>query len=510
VTVVRTLCAFYALALTGTCVGGLTGALPVDRIAGPAMVVLGAVALAGAVRAAWHPALDARTRLAWRVVAAAFTLALATPIVFLVTGPEPFPAPGDGTHLAFVFLLSVASLLFPVHAASRRERWKVLLDAATVLTGASMLIWFVAIGPVQASGAGAAVLITAAAYPVADLIMLFGFARVLLRGLDRSSRRPIRLLALGMLIYTAGDAYLGYMEAYGSQVERTPWQFVCWLTTHFLTAVAAVDQCRRAQPQADGTRYRQALTSKLPYAAVGVGYALMVIALLRETRLYPWGGLVLGGLLLTAFVVVRQAFVQQETDDLAATDPLTGLANRGRLHEVLARSLERAARSGRVTGVLVVDMNGFKQVNDTLGHLAGDRLLVAFAEATRGAVAGRGLVGRQGGDEFAVVLSAISGVHDAVTVARQLVAALEPPVLIDGVAVQPAASIGVATCGPGELTPDELLHRADVAMYTVKKRGPATGWAVWGQPGQPAAAAQSAATSSAQPQESVIPAPPWP
>jgi diguanylate cyclase (GGDEF)-like protein len=469
--ILAVLCAVYVAALAASIAAAITGFATVDKVSGPVMVVFGFVAVGFAVRAARHPRLDRRTRLGWRVVAGAFVLALATPLLFLlVTGARPFPQPGDGTHLAFALVLAVGLQLFPLHAASRRDRWKTVLDATNVAAGASMLLWYVVIGPaLEKTEDSAALVIAASAYPVVDLLVLFGFARVLLRGTDRSTRRPLRILAVGMLALYVGDAYLGYMQAHEETVQRTAWQFVCWLTMHFLLAAGAVEQCRQANAPARGLERRGDVAAKLPYFGIGLGYGLMAVAAIHEARAYPWLGLVLGGMVITGVVVLRQSLSQRDSAEAAATDTLTGLANRARLSLVLARGLERAARSGHRSAVLLIDLNGFKQINDTLGHQVGDGLLTAVAEAMRRCVRGNDLIGRLGGDEFAVVLPVVGGDEDVVAVAQRITDALAEPMIVGDQPLQASASIGAAISEPGELTPDALLHRADVAMYGAKR-----------------------------------------
>ncbi|GAB3868934.1 putative bifunctional diguanylate cyclase/phosphodiesterase [Dactylosporangium cerinum] len=474
----------HGLTLAGIAVAVGTGRVPIHVPAGAGMFVLSAAGLFGAVRAARHDGLTERTRRSWRFMSFGYALALGVVGIFAVTGPRPFPSPGDAAHLAFVLMLLFAVQTFPLHSATRMERHKHLLDAATVLAGAAMLMWYFVVGPyILANGTSVGAVVAAAAYPAADLALLFGIAKVLLRGADPTFRRPLGIVAVAMVVFTVGDGYLGYMQAHAAEVERTAWQFVCWTTTHFLIAVAAAEQNRQAsrrvadQPEPRVTR--RGLAGKLPYAAIGVGYALMILAAVRQEQAYPWAGLVVGAFGITGLVVLRQGLVQQESREMAVTDGLTGLANRSRVHEVLARALARGERTGRSTAVLLIDMNGFKQVNDTLGHEAGDRLLVEFGEMMRRSVLGGDLVGRLGGDEFAVVLHDIGRVDHAVAVARRIVAATEQPIPFGEQALRASASIGVALAGPGECTTDELLHRADLAMYQAKRRTGGTCWQCW-------------------------------
>jgi diguanylate cyclase (GGDEF)-like protein len=445
---------------------------PVDEVAGPAIALFSLVGLGFAIRAAAHRGLDRRTRWAWGIASVSFALLLATPVLFITLGESRFPAPGDLARLAFVLVLLMALQAFPLRSTSRQARYKVALDAATVVVGGSMVLWYLVIGPAVRDGAPIGLVTALAAYPVADLALIFGIAIILLRGADRSARGPLTLVGAAMLFFVVGDVYVSYVRVHSLPVAKADWQFVCWLTAHFLLAAAALEQCRlagRHDLDADaGRRIRSA--TKLPYLAVGLGYALMLVAAVREAQVYPWSGLVLGGVAITAIVVLRQVVVQRESHQMAVTDGLTGLASRSRLHDGLNRALARGLRNGQKTGVLVADLNGFKQVNDSLGHKAGDLLLVAFGALMSRSVLGSDLVGRLGGDEFAVVLHDIGGPSNAEVVARRIVAAMAQPIVIGGVPVAPRASIGIALSEPGEIGVDELLHRADVAMYSAKRR----------------------------------------
>jgi diguanylate cyclase len=195
----------------------------------------------------------------------------------------------------------------------------------------------------------------------------------------------------------------------------------------------------------------------------------MALAAHHEPTVFPWAGLVLGGIGITGLVVARQTLVQKEISEAAATDVLTGLANRARLHREMNRALHRAARAGHRIAVLIIDLNGFKQINDTLGHQAGDALLVAVADAMRGAVRPGDLVARLGGDEFAVLADDIPDEATVVALQRGVADAIVGPFVIGERPMNASAGIGAAVSEPGELSADELLHRADVAMYDAKQ-----------------------------------------
>jgi diguanylate cyclase (GGDEF)-like protein len=441
-------------------------------------VVFGVIGLVAAVRAAGGPGLAPRARLAWRTVAVSFAVLTVSVPVLVVLHAHGFTAGDDVVHVAFVVALLVALQLFPLAASDRRDRAKSALDALIVLVGGTMVLWYTAFGPyVARHGLTGTVLVTAALYPLGDLALLFSVARLLLRGADPSAQHPLRPFAAGVLVLFAGDAVHGYLHGHEKVTLHSPWQFLCWITADALLAAAAVEQSRAgARPAAP----RQSLRSSryLPFGAVGVAHVLMLAAAVQEGSFYPWGGLAVGGAALSAIVLGRQILVQRESDERAVTDSMTGLANRARFRATSYRALARDARAGRCSAVLVIDMNGFKQVNDTLGHKSGDLVLIEFAHMLRRAVPKPGLPARLGGDEFAVALTDLGSPEEAYEVAGRIAAAVAP-VIVDGTLINVAASIGVAVSGPGELTHDVLVHRADRAMYKAKQFAPETRWAAW-------------------------------
>jgi diguanylate cyclase (GGDEF)-like protein/PAS domain S-box-containing protein len=159
---------------------------------------------------------------------------------------------------------------------------------------------------------------------------------------------------------------------------------------------------------------------------------------------------------------------------LAFHDPLTGLANRALFQDRLEHAL--AVRKPRAVSVLLLDLDEFKQVNDMLGHQAGDRLLVEVGRRLAGGVRPQDTVARLGGDEFAVLLDDAVSAED---VARRLLATLTAPVSIEDQTITPAGSLGIACSDDGSLSPSELLRQADVAMYAAKAAGK-NGYQVFG------------------------------
>ena len=444
-------------------------------IVGPVMIIFSSTGLVAAVCASMR---DEGQRRAWRLVSSSFAWLLGTLILFMIPGGKTtFPAPADATRLLFVVALIAASYCFPIRASTPLDRRINTFDGLTIVAGASMTLWYLLVGPALAiRGAEPA---AAAIYAIADLVLLFGFVRVLLRGVEGADRRPVWLLASAVLPLTASDAFLSYSQAHQSSSSRTSFgQLACITTMTFLMAAASVERCRDLSQAPPSRLGPPPIASMLPYLAVAAGWTLMIVAASKE-QLFPWTGLVSGGLAITGFVVLRQISVQQASEAVAATDGLTGITNRSHFNMLLARALKRAARTGQVVAVLLIDMNGFKQVNDRLGHKAGDHLLVVFSAMLRSSIRPPDVAGRLGGDEFALILHDVASLEDTDLVLRRLSAASAEPVMIDGVGVRASASIGIALSHPEELTADEILHRADLAMYEAKRGTGQIRWNYW-------------------------------
>jgi len=162
----------------------------------------------------------------------------------------------------------------------------------------------------------------------------------------------------------------------------------------------------------------------------------------------------------------------------ARHDALTGLCNRRALFEMLPQAMARANRSGTITALLFLDLDGFKAVNDTWGHETGDNLLREVAHRLLDGVRETDSVARLGGDEFTVLLEGLSEGHDAaIAVAKKLLASLSMPVQIGLATVQISASIGIAIHVAGDdISPDQLVSDADTAMYEAKHEGKSTYW----------------------------------
>ena len=197
-----------------------------------------------------------------------------------------------------------------------------------------------------------------------------------------------------------------------------------------------------------------AMLSLAPIWVIAIDFSLVLVPLLA----------------ITTLLVFRSTREALERSHEAIHDPLTGLANRRAFFDHLDDALTDARPSVR-TSVLIMDLDGFKDINDRLGHQIGDTLLVAFADRLEQCLPAEAVAARLGGDEFAVLLVTHAheiAIRDAVV---QLHARLSEPLAVDGFPVTVGVSIGVASAPDDALTPRDLMHGADVAMYKAKRTG---------------------------------------
>ena len=173
-------------------------------------------------------------------------------------------------------------------------------------------------------------------------------------------------------------------------------------------------------------------------------------------------------------VITDRKLLESKLIHDALHDPLTGLANRVLLRDHLERALARHGRSPGTVALLFVDLDDFKQVNDQFGHAAGDQILCQVSERLREAVRADDVVGRQSGDEFAVLLDRVLGEDEAVVAAERILRELRRPFQLGGRAVVVGGSIGIAVADERGMVAEELLIQADAAMYAAKRAGKCT------------------------------------
>ncbi len=197
--------------------------------------------------------------------------------------------------------------------------------------------------------------------------------------------------------------------------------------------------------------------------AVSIEVSSLLLAFVRSGTLFA---------ILAFSVAFRQSYDEQSNRlrQNATTDPLTGLSNRRAIVGAIDDALARASRHGR--GALVmIDVDGLKSVNDRLGHEAGDDLLRAAANRIAECIRDVDTAARMGGDEFVVLLAEYDVAHGAEAFARRLLGSFSEPCLVGGEMIPTSASLGIAYFSSDSVTTDELLQRADEAMYQAKRAG---------------------------------------
>ena len=420
---------------------------------------------------------------AWLLLSIALWLYLAGDALQLiwevVLNRPGYPTPGDAAYLSFYPIAFAGLMAFPSRYRTRPERVRLLLDVSTVFIGGATFIWFIGLGPALAADQGHLDLpsLTDYAYPVGDLLILFGLLALLARGAPRSAVVPLRIFAGGVLMLIAADVCYDYITSHYTYRGGDPVDTL-WMVGLALMWAAAAAQLR-ARPQGELAAAPADVVSPpggLPYVAVACSYLLLIIVGLHAVGFGLLGGIMIGALLLTVLVSARQFAALQDNSrlatryqELASIDGLTGLCNRRHFIEAAEHLYAHARRLGQPFTVLMIDADQFKQINDKCGHAMGDRVLTDLAQSCRENARSDDLFGRYGGDEFAAILpgtTARQGAQLAGRLARS-------PGLVpgaDGAVVRYTISIGIAELAPGQDL-SALLACADLAMYEAKRAG---------------------------------------
>nr|WP_221374985.1 GGDEF domain-containing protein [Actinoplanes polyasparticus] len=383
--------------------------------------------------------------------------------------------------------LIVAMLAHPMPGRTRREQVAFWLDSATVLVAGAVVTWCFLAGPDDVLNT----MVTGA------VVLTAGFAAV---KLVLSGNAPMHKAVAGTLVASAALNAIGIFVSPGADGPMPAHVYAVRLLPSLLVAIGPRLQellARFDENAAFGARRRKSY-SLLPYGSIAVAFAAVLTVIPEGPHARLWGA-VTGLGLIFALVVCRQlsAFHDNKRliDQLDATladlrehearlrhqaqsDGLTGLANRTCFHEEVAAELA-AANGSRPTSVMIIDLDGFKAVNDTLGHAAGDTLLAGVADRLRVAVRTGDLVARLGGDEFAVLLRDC-GTSGASQTADRILDELASPIAYEGQAVRAHASIGIACAESGDDT-SSLLRSADLAMYAAKHAGKGS-WKCYDRP----------------------------
>ena len=455
-------------------VWSLPGARAVGDVAGLVAAVLAAVT---AGFAAWRT--RGRVRRGWQLLAASSAVWALGQLCWTAhrlqgSGPAPNDPVTAGLMLGSGVLALAGLVLLPSPRLDRGGLLRLGLDLLMVVTALGLAGWALVVAPALAGPGGERMAREyGLPYSVASVVTLAAVVLIAARARGRWLV-PVLLICAGLAVRAIGRITLVGLLIRGEYHGGGPLDLI-WPVGFLLMAVAAV--CPPATPGGAvplvgpddrGVRARVLL----PYLPVAV--ALIAAAMAGPGLRGP--GLMLGSVAVIVLLLARQvltaldnaAFAAEETR-MAYSDPLTGLGNRALLAAEVARA-QRMARGGGRLSLLLLDLDGFKAVNDSLGHEAGDRLLVRLARRLAATVGPDDVVARLGGDEFAVLVEdAAPGA--GLRTAHRLLDSLGAPVEFSGRTVRVTVSIGVVEQVGGDA--GDVLRDADVAMYAAKSAGKA-------------------------------------
>ena len=428
------------------------------------LAYLGCAALAG-VRAV---VVRDRRRAAWAAMTvalalfAAGNLAWTTWVQFM--HPVPYPSAQDAFFLAFYPVAYVAIVLLARETLPDRGARAIWLDGLIAGLGVAALEAATVIAVIARHSTGdLGDVVTNFAYPIGDLVL---FA-MLVAVFSVQGWRPARVwwtLSAGLALFAAADSVYSVQTVNGTYVTGGVLDSL-WLIGTFLMA--------RAAWQTHAVRRVTAAANQpvvVPAMFLVSSLAVVVYATFRQVL--PFAVVLATCTLLVAVarmgLAYRQLQTLAQTRREARTDELTGLPNRRLFYEALRDSL--APGSGREhLAVLMIDLDRFKEINDSLGHHVGDEVLRQLGPRLARVVDGSGTVARLGGDEFGLLLAPLTDTEHAATIAERVRDDLRRSFTLEGISLHVDASIGIAVAPDHGQVADTLLQRADVAMYEAKR-----------------------------------------
>ncbi|AWB91283.1 putative bifunctional diguanylate cyclase/phosphodiesterase [Aeromicrobium chenweiae] len=377
-----------------------------------------------------------------------------------VDGQTQFPAPGEWLFL--VSYLGMAGYLLRDVDWRQPRPARSWLDIVIVCGGTACLACLLLVTPIRAvSHQEGSSLLLALIYPLADMILaLLVLGQSLLQ--TRSDRRKAWMIGLAFALMACADSGFA-LQGSASTYDFGNLSYALW-GAGFSVLVAAA--CRpgqtviRAVPRSAGTP-----------VLVGAGLVALAVLAFRpdDTLAYymlPPALLTLAAVSARLALALRDANRANDAFALSQTDDLTKLPNRRAVRAWLSEGL--AAR--RPMALMLLDLDGFKEINDSLGHRAGDTVLTLVSLRLQEAVDQRTRVARLGGDEFAIIMGTSDEI-ELMETAYGVLAELAKPIVVEGIKISPAGSIGVTVAVATDQDGGEVLRRADVAMYQAKNSG---------------------------------------
>lgn len=398
-------------------------------------------------------------------------------IVQTSVGP-PFPSPAEYGFL----LLPVAVVLAALSevTAGRVSALRPVLDGVIIAAALFLVVWPLGLHEaVESARSGLLADAVKLAFPISDVVIVTMTVLTLSSVAPGIRRRAIAFVGAGLIVIAVTDSAWIYQLAPGSSLDAGT--VIGWSAGLLMIGAAGLLQARRppGTEKATGMPQRNQIPSRnlvwLPYLplvlAVTIGFIELWPTPGAAPILIAVAVLVFSALARQFIVLLDNRRLLRTVAEQARRDPLTGLGNRWRFEDHLKSAMRAPAPANAPVAVLALDLDDFKLVNDNLGHAAGDALLVEVAERlTRSVPAGQ-IVARVGGDEFAILIRSTD--ESAEVIAQSVIEAFDAPFVLKGedVYIHPSVGLAVAPDDEGELSGDELLQRADVALYGAKRSG---------------------------------------
>jgi diguanylate cyclase (GGDEF)-like protein len=378
----------------------------------------------------------------------------------------PTPSAADIFYLALYPFAYLAVMLVLRRQLGRFQPSLWLDGAVAGLSAAAICAAFAFDTILRATHGSPAAVAVNLAYPIGDLVLL----ALVVGAVVVAPGLPLRLLLLvaGCALLAVGDTVYLFQSAANTYVVGTVLD-ITWPAALLVMSASAWVRLRPARAS-DGERTPRFL---LPGLAAAAGLAILVLGSVRHVSSVAVGlaaaSLLAAGLRMMLSLGEIRRLVEARRHQ-AVTDELTGLHNRRQLLHRLQLALGDTddGPGVRPVALLFIDLDQFKEINDSFGHAVGDQLLQAIGPRLAHVVRCEDTLARLGGDEFAVVLVGADGVY-AEVVARRITAALEEPFLVGGTELHIGASIGIAVAPEHATVPAELMRCADVAMYRTKR-----------------------------------------